>query len=42
MVDSIGISRRAIAKTIVKLQEEGILLRMGSDKGRLWEIIQKD
>ena len=42
MADSIGISRRAIAKTIAKLQAEGILRRIGPDKGGHWEIIQKD
>ena len=42
MADSIGISRRAIAKTIAKLQAEGILRHIGPDKGGHWEIIQKD
>ena len=42
MADSIGISRRAIAKTIAKLQAEGILRRIGPDKEGHWEIAQKD
>lgn len=42
MADSIGISRRAIAKTIAKLQAEGILRRIGPDKEAHWEIVQKD
>ena len=39
MADSIGISRRAIAKIIAKLQTEGILRRIGPDKGGHWEIV---
>ena len=40
MADYIGISRRAIAKTIAKLQAEGILRRVGPDKGGHWEIVE--
>ena len=40
MADSIGISRRAIAKIIAKLQTEGILRRIGPDKGGHWEIVE--
>lgn len=40
MADCIGISRRAIAKTIAKLQAEGILRRVGPDKGGHWEIVE--
>lgn len=36
----VGISRRAIAKTIVKLQAEGILRRVGPVKGGHWEIVE--
>ena len=35
-----GISRRAIAKTIAKLQAEGILRRVGPVKGGHWEIVE--
>ena len=42
MADYIGISRRAIAKTIAKLQAEGILRRIGPDKGGHWEIVEKN
>ena len=42
MADSIGISRRAIAKTIAKLQAEGILRRVGLNKGGHWKIVQRD
>ena len=34
------ISRRAIAKTIAKLQAEGILRRVGPVKGGHWEIVE--
>ena len=40
MADSIGISRRAIAKAIAKLQAEGLLQRVGPDKGGHWEVIK--
>ena len=40
MADYIGISRRAIAKTIAKLQAEGFLRRIGPDKGGHWEIVE--
>ena len=39
MADNIGISRRAVAKAIAKLQAEGIILRVGPDKGGHWEVI---
>ena len=42
MADTIGISRRAIAKAIAKLQAEGFLRRVGPDKGGHWEIIPSD
>ena len=40
MADYIGISRRAIAKTIAKLQAEGVFRRVGPDKGGHWEILE--
>ena len=39
MADKLEISRRAVAKTIAKLQSVGILRRVGPDKGGHWEII---
>ena len=39
MADKLEISRRAVAKTIAKLQSVGILRRVGPDKGGYWEII---
>jgi ATP-dependent DNA helicase RecG len=38
IADSLGISRRAIAKTIAKLQQKGLLQRIGPDKGGYWQI----
>ena len=39
MADALGISRRAVAKAIAKLQETNCVRRVGSDKGGHWEII---
>ena len=39
MADNIGISRRAVAKAIAKLQAEGIIRRVGPDKNGHWEVI---
>lgn len=41
MADSIGIIRRAVAKHIKKLQEQGVIRRVGPDKGGHWEIVEK-
>ena len=38
MAEKIGISRRAVAKAIAKLQAEGIIRRVGPDKGGHWEV----
>ncbi len=40
IADSLGISRRAIAKTIAKLQQKGLLQRIGPDKGGYWQILK--
>ena len=40
MAQAIGIIRRNIAKNIKKLQEQGIVRRVGPDKGGHWEIIK--
>ncbi len=42
MADSLGISRRAVAKAIAKLQAKGIVRRIGPDKGGHWEIIKDE
>ena len=42
MADKLEISRRAVAKTIAKLQSVGILRRVGPDKGGHWEIVPTD
>ena len=40
MADSLGISRRAVAKQIAALQEKNIIRRIGADKGGHWEVIE--
>ena len=42
MADLIGIDRSNIARAIKKLQHQGILRRVGPDKGGHWEIIPPD
>ena len=37
----LGLSSRAVEKRIKALRENGILRRIGPDKGGLWEIIEK-
>lgn len=39
MADSLGITRRAVAKHTKKMQEQGVIRRVGPDKGGHWEII---
>ena len=39
MADSIGIIRRTVAKHIRSLQNQGIIKRVGPDKGGHWEVI---
>ena len=39
MAEIIGVDRRNIARNIKKLQEQGIVRRVGPDKGGFWEII---
>ena len=39
MADIIGIDRRNIARNLKKLQENGIVKRIGPDKGGYWEIV---
>ena len=40
MANRLGISRRAIAKAIAILQNNGIIRRIGPDKGGYWEVIE--
>jgi len=37
-----GYSRSWVAETMKRLQEQGIIKRIGSDKSRYWEIVDKD
>ena len=37
----VGLSRRGVEKNIKKLQEQGIIRRVGPDKGGHWEIIKE-
>jgi ATP-dependent DNA helicase RecG len=40
MADSIGIIRRIVAKHIKSLQENGVIKRVGPDKGGHWEVVE--
>lgn len=42
MAESLGINRSAVSKHLKKMQENGIIKRVGPDKGGHWEIIEKD
>jgi predicted HTH transcriptional regulator len=42
MANRLGISRRAIAKAIAILQNNGIIRRVGPDKGGYWEVIEDE
>ncbi|MBR1889602.1 MAG: putative DNA binding domain-containing protein [Alloprevotella sp.] len=39
MAEIIGVDRRNIARNIKKLQEQGIVRRVGPDKGGFWEVM---
>ncbi len=39
IADALGISRRAVTKQITKLREQGLIRRIGPDKGGHWEVI---
>ena len=41
MADNLGITRRAVAKSIAKLQEQGVVRRVGADKGGHWEVLNR-
>ena len=38
MANHIGISRRSITKQITKLKKEGVVERIGPDKGGYWKL----
>ena len=40
MAEKIGVTRRAIAKITSALQAEGVIRRVGPDKGGHWELIK--
>ena len=40
MAETLGISRRAVAKQIAALKENGQLRRVGPDKGGHWEVVE--
>ena len=40
MAELIGVSRRTIVNITNKLQDEGIVRRVGPDKGGHWEVIE--
>ena len=40
LADSLGVSRRSIAKAVAKLQKNGIIRRVGPDKGGYWQIVK--
>lgn len=42
MADNLGVSRRAVAKTIARLKAEGVIRRVGPDKGGFWEIVKEN
>ena len=39
MADAIGVERSTVARAIAKLKREGILRRIGPDKGGHWEVV---
>ena len=42
IAERIGVTRRSIAKTLNCLKEDGLVRRIGSDKGGHWEIIDSE
>jgi biotin operon repressor len=39
IASSIGISAKAVEKQIARLKKDGVLVRVGPDKGGSWEIV---
>ena len=42
MAESLGINRSAVSKHLKKMQEDGIVRRVGPDKGGHWEITESE
>ncbi len=40
MSENLNRSRSAIAKQIAKMKEEGVVKRIGADKGGYWELLK--
>ena len=40
MADMIGVERSTVARAIAKLKRDGILRRVGPDKGGHWEVVE--
>ena len=38
MAESLGINRSAVSKHLKKMQDDGLIKRVGPDKGGHWEI----
>jgi predicted HTH transcriptional regulator len=41
MADMIGVERSTVARAIAKLKRDGILRRVGPDKGGHWEVMER-
>ena len=41
MADTLGIIRRTVTKHIKNLREQGVIKRVGPDKGGHWEVIEE-
>ena len=41
MADMIGVERSTVARAIAKLKRDGILRRVGPDKGGHWEVVER-
>jgi len=41
LAGNLGISDRGVKKNISKLKSDGLIRRIGPDKGGYWEIIKK-
>ena len=42
LAELVGVSPKAIEKHLAKLKAEGLLVRIGPDKGGHWEVIESD
>ena len=40
MTNAIGVERSTVARAIAKLKREGMLRRIGPDKGGHWEVVE--